>query len=215
MLSKGTRHPCTVGNETAVTGSLNSWGKFFTSIESDECVWSATHFNESCCDTMEKCFSPQFLDGETRLPLEPEEVPRALREATYPRKAPSGANTAASLPSFLPSFPRFPARLSRACIAKSSFHKQNSKEKPFSSFHRALLGAQRERWTTWRLPRHSRPRVAHRLLHQEPEPNMGGISLVPFRRPAWPAASAQQPSGARLYPEPRDVVAQDAWRGKK
>ena len=94
VLSKGTRHPCTVGNQTAVTGSLNSWGRFYTSIENDECVWSATHFNESCCDTMEKCYSPQFLDGETRLPLEPEEVPRALREATYPRKAPSGPYSA-------------------------------------------------------------------------------------------------------------------------
>lgn len=130
MLSKGTRHPCKVGNETAVTGSLNSWGKFYTSIENDECVWSATHFNESCCGTMEKCYSPQFLDGETRLPLEPEEVPRSLREATYPRKAASGAKTATSLPchpfflsSFLPCFPEFYVCLFRACIGKSSFHK--------------------------------------------------------------------------------------------
>ena len=130
MLSKGTRHPCTVGNETAVTGSLNSWGKFFTSIESDECVWSATHFNESCCGTMEKCYSPQFLDGETRLPLEPEEVPRALREATYPRKAPSGANTAASLPSFLP-FPGFPHICPEPALPNHRFTNKTQKKSRF------------------------------------------------------------------------------------
>jgi hypothetical protein len=113
-----------------VTGSLNSWGKFFTSIESDECVWSATHFNESCCDTMEKCFSPQFLDGETRLPLEPEEVPRALREATYPRKAPSGANTAASLPSFLP-FPGFPHICPEPALPNHRFTNKTQKKSRF------------------------------------------------------------------------------------
>ena len=90
VLSEGTRHPCMTGNQTAITGSDNSWGKFFTSIEDDECVWSVKHFNESCCGTMEKCYMPQFLDGETRLPLEETQVPQALREAAFPHKPPSG-----------------------------------------------------------------------------------------------------------------------------
>ena len=94
LLSAGIRHPCVAGNTSAVTGSLNTWGRFFTSIEDDECVWSAVHFNRSCCGNMSQCFMPQFLDGDTRLPLEADQVPASLREAEYPRKPPSGPYSA-------------------------------------------------------------------------------------------------------------------------
>ena len=54
ILAKGTRHPCTVGNGSARTGSMNTWGRFSTSIEDDECVWSVRHLNKSCCVSSHK-----------------------------------------------------------------------------------------------------------------------------------------------------------------
>ena len=32
----------------------NEWGRFFETVEGDECVWSVVHHNTSCCGNMSR-----------------------------------------------------------------------------------------------------------------------------------------------------------------
>jgi hypothetical protein len=96
LLAGGQRHPCVAGNTSATTGMMNTFGRFFTSIEDDECVWALRHYNESCCGNMSSCFLPQYLDGDSRLPIKPEASPASLRAALWPRKPKSGPYDALS-----------------------------------------------------------------------------------------------------------------------
>lgn len=53
-------------------------------------MWWVEPNNGSCCGNMSACFMPEYLDGNSRLPISPSSVPPSLRQAQWPSQGPSG-----------------------------------------------------------------------------------------------------------------------------